>query len=168
MKKSIMLFSAIISSYCLAENYSQINENFALDETALVCDKTTHNNTLPCNTTAAKNQWYATGVSPYPPYDTFYIDEHSIQKINGSSALVTEQFVLEKSKQDSLVGKNYKVILFLMKYDCQKQRKFILSEKKYNKFGKHVHSVNYENFPKIKNDTGLNIEEKEYNVVCKR
>ena len=168
MKKSIILFSAIVSSYCLAENYSQINEKFVLDKTALVCDKTTHNNTLPCNTATAKNKWYAIGISPYPPHIIMYIDEHSIQKINDSSALVIEQSVLAKSKQDPLVGKNYKVILLLMKYDCQKQRQFILSEKKYDKFGKHIHSVNYENLHNTPDNTGFKIEETEYNIVCKR
>ena len=168
MKKSIILFSVIVSSYGSAENYSQINEKFALNKTALVCEKTKYDHTLPCNTTTAKNQWYATGISPYPPHNTMYINEHSIQKINSSQALVVEQILLSKSKQDFYTGKDYKVILLLMKYDCNKQRKLILSEKKYNKFGKHIHSVNYENFQKPKNDTGLRIESSEYNVVCKR
>ena len=168
MKKSIILLSTIISSYCLAENYKQINEKFSLNEVALVCEKTKHGDNFPCNTTTEKNQWYATGISPYPPHNTMYINEHSIQKINSSQALVVEQILLSKSKQDFYTGKDYKVILLLMKYDCNKQRKLILSEKKYNKFGKHIHSVNYENSAKPKNDTGLKIEESEYNVVCKR
>ena len=165
MKKSIILLSAIISSYCLAENYSQINENFVLNENSLVCGKDYHS---PCSTVAAKNQWYATGISPYPPYSAAYIDEHSIQKINGSQALVVEQTVLNKNTQDYLSGKNYHIVFYLMKYDCNKQRKWILSDKKYNKSGKHIRSSNYENFAKPKNDTGLKIEESEYNVVCKR
>ena len=169
MKKLFMFFSTIIYSYCLAEKYSQINANFSLDKTALVCDKTKHDFPSPCNTATKKNKWRATQIAPYPPYNITYIDEYPIQKINGSSALVIEQIVLTKSRPADIMrktGKNYKVLFLLMKYDCKKQIKFMLSEEKYDKFGKHIDSFNYENSNGTPDNTGFYMERDEYDVIC--
>ena len=161
MKKILACICMSMVLPCFADNLSQITNDFLSDETALLCERGS-----PCYTPYQnkEQQWLSVGKSPYPPHGLVYIDEYSIKK--NKTGIFEEQHILPQDRIEPLVGKPYRRVLYLMKYDCKQKRKWQLAVKEYDKFGNWIQSFNPNNYAQNGAEKGLTLTKKEMAVVC--